>query len=62
MFVSPPLQVSFWSPLPGPPARMTGMRRRGPHPEITVHFKAWINTELLKSNVECAGVISFTLL
>lgn len=61
LFCVPSLQVSFWSPLPGPPARMTGMVG-DTHPEITVHFQAWINTEPSTDYVECTGVICFPCL
>lgn len=54
------LQVSLWSPLPGPPARLTG-GGWDPHPEITAHFGAWINTDPFTSCVVCTEVICFSL-
>lgn len=32
----------------------------GPHPEITVHFKAWINIELFTNYAGCNWVICFS--
>lgn len=49
----PSFRSDFWSPLPGPPARMTGIGGGCTHPEITVRFQAWINTELSAAGVEC---------
>lgn len=40
---------------------MTGMVG-DTHPEITVHFQAWINTEPSTDYVECTGVICFPCL